>query len=745
MPGASRVSVTRAQQSSKPLSTNPTTRIGAVGVTERGPIGVARVLSSIVDFEREFGNPTLNAPDMYLQLKALFDEAGDGSGAEVWCTRVVHCSDPNNLATKTSAAATLMLVTSAASATSGTETSATGPFVTANGSTLIVKVDGGGNQTFTISATAASRTSATGPYTLANGQTLTGSIDGVAFPTKTFATSEFNAIAAATATEVVAALNQHFAQNSVGASASVVANAVKITSNRLGTGSSVNISGGTANVALAFTTGATAGTGNVSNAFAVTATEFATILAGLTGGVASAALGALTLTSSTTGTGSSVQVVNTSTLTAALGFDNAIHAGHAAGAQNTIRIDGRTDGSYANALSIQVANASNGQADHFNLNVLKAGVIIEQFPSVNLSSSSANYVVTRVNTGSNGQVASRLVSATNMASTLPSPTNLPAPGTTGPLTGGGDGLVGLADADFTGGVSSNGRTGMRSLDLVDDVALLICPGGTTVGIHNGQVTYCESTRKGLCFAILDTPPSLSADGMVTYVSSTALLKGLSEMAAAYWPRVYHDNPNTSVFGTAATVLTGPAGAVAGLCARMDASKEGGAFEHPASIEKGFLRTVRALETDEVKDDDVRGRVFDALVNPIMVKTGVTPYVDGARTLKDTGPFPTVGESRGVLFLQLVIARALDPKRNQNLRPRFYNEIKLKVTPFMERLTSKECFASNVNAEAWFFDIGKALNTSAVQNAKTAEARLGVATSKPGEFINVIIAPFSAAA
>lgn len=412
---------------------------------------------------------------------------------------------------------------------------------------------------------------------------------------------------------------------------------------------------------------------------------------------------------------------------------------------DTLTIDGKTHGTYAASITITIAAPSNGVSTAFNLYVNVGGVITERFINLNLDDTSPSYVETVVNVGSGAQVASNLITVTDLASATASPNNLPALGTSSALSGGNDGLTSLADADFTGGTGANGSTGLRLLDEVEDLALIAVPGRATSSVANGVVTYCETTRGGLCFAVLDPPAAHTVAQMRSYVTSTASLTNLSEIAAIYYPRILVDNPNVTVFGNVTTVTAPPSGAVCGLYCRVDASKDGGAFEQPASIETGFLRSARGLEaTTDVKDETKRGMLFDDRINPIMSKKGQPIYIDGARTLKATGSFPSVGESRGTLFLQQTIAEAIDPKRNQNNRPRLRNEIRMLVEGFLTRLTSKECFASRLDSEAWFFDIGDALNSPAEQAAGNVNARLGVALSKPSEFINIIIAPFGVA-
>lgn len=742
MAGASRVRVKRESSGVIVLDTNPSTVVGVSGVTERGPIGETRTLTSFQEFKDVYGDLVAHS-DTPLEVKSLFEEAGENGGVLVEMNRVVHFATPGDPTTKTSSAATLDLMTAAAAPSAATVLGALAePFVIEPGSTLKITTDASGPTTVTFTATAAALESDAGPFTLSDNDTLIIKVDSGAAQTLTFATSEFASIAAATAGELAAAVNAKV----VGAKATVTStNKVTITSDRKGQSSDIEVTGGTA-LSDIFSVTVAAGTGDLVNTDRVFVTTIKGIVESAVSGVTvSADNGRVRITRDTTGASSSVQVDASSTAATSLGLDSAVHTGLAGSAVATLRVRGKTDGAYANQYQMKVSASSSGDSSERDFSVLKDGVQLEGWANLSLDPASPRYWPNVVNDGAASQKASQRIHVEVLTTSLTAPANLPASGTFGPLSAGSDGLAGLADADWTGGVSSNGRTGLRCLDLVWPLDIILCPGRATSAVHNGMVNYCEVVRDGLCFAILDTPASLTGDQMITYVTSTAMLKELSEMAAIHWPRIKVDNPNTEVYGSGDTVVVGPSGALAGLCARLDQSKPGGAFEHPASMEIGSLRTARGLETDEVKDIAIRGRVFDALINPIMVKRGNPIWVDGARTLKSTGPFPTIGESRGVLQVSVTIADALDPKRNRNMRPRFYNEIDMSVSDYLSRLTAAECFASNVDAEAWSFNVGPALNTPAVQATRTAEARLGLATTAPGEFINVTIFPLRRAA
>lgn len=736
---ASDVSFQEESNQSVSIPRAPTSVCGMVGIAQRGPLS-EQIVNGFDEWQRIYGDYIANS-DAVHAVKGFFDNGG----TELHFVRVVHCTTASDPTSKTSAAATLNLSTSVQTASAGSvQSSNSAPWALNPGDTLAAKIDGGGAVTATFNATAASRTAANAaPYALVNNQTLLVAIDGGSVATITFVTSEFVAIGAATAAEVAAVINAYFAQHGIGAVADVNANAVRITSNRKGTGSGVNVSGGTANATLGFTTGNVAGTGNVSNIAAVTTAEAISVAgAAFAGATVTAPGGFLKVTSNTTGGASSVQIQGSSTAIAEFGFDSAIHTGGAAGTQATLQVNAKTDGTYGNALQVVIGAATNGDAAHFNLYVVQSGVTVERWPNLSMNSAAKDYaltVVNDVNTGSN------LIALVDLAATFASPANLPATGTFGPLTGGGDGLAGLADTDFIGGESTNGTTGLRSLDSVLTLSLLTVPGRATAAVHNAMITYCEITREGSVFAILDPPTNQSATQIVTYVKYTAALQELSEYAALYWPNILVDNPSTTVFGTATTITVPPSGHIAGMFARVDGSQPSGVWQTPAGRLNGTLLNVRGVEMAEVLKKPKREIVFPELVNPIRrPDRGGAFYVDGARTLKSTGNFPTVGERRGVIYLESSLREGLDEARQRNITDRLLDECFKAARGFLEIETNNGAFATTDPALAFSVDFGPGLNTAATRKARTIVGRVGLATAKPAEFIIVKITPDSRA-
>jgi hypothetical protein len=109
-------------------------------------------------------------------------------------------------------------------------------------------------------STPATRKSANGPFNLAGGGTLEVTVGGLA-QVVTFEDADFANPAAATDVEVVAVLNHETRGLKHARAASVAGPAVEIYSEAVGAASALNVTGGTVNAVLSFTTGVVNGTG----------------------------------------------------------------------------------------------------------------------------------------------------------------------------------------------------------------------------------------------------------------------------------------------------------------------------------------------------------------------------------------------------------------------------------------------------------------------------------------------------
>ncbi len=688
----------------------------ALVISERGPFDT-QLITSFDDFKRLYGDD-IAASDSALALRGFFQNGG----RSCYIKRVVHYTDASDAATKQSAEASLTLNTAPGQPTAGAITgSFTGAFNVQDGQTLVVSIDGGNVVTATFNGDPAQLESADGPFALTDGATLEVVVDSGAVQTLTFDDTEFTDVAQATPTEVAASISSKL----VGGRAVVSGDKVVLEGTRRGTSARIKVNGGTANGALGFPTTEASGDGNVANLAAVTVSEAAAVLTPvLSGAQVTSDAGKLKIASATTGPQSSVRVDAASTARTAFGFDTVTHAGATGDVTAAIEVRGKTDGSYANRLSVIVAAPTSGRASEFNLTVIDANLTVkERWPNLSIDPTSPAFFEAVVNNTVTGSQFIKLAA--------PGAAVQPQPGTYGPLTGGADGLSGISDADFIG--SSTGKTGLHGFDIQEDARILFVPDRQTAVMDVAMLQYVTLTKRGSMFAVLSSARGQTFQQYRDYVEDTAGLYNLTEFGATYYPQIKVLNPNTAVYGSDETLVVSPVGHIAGAYARQDGSRAGGIYEAAAGVDRGQLVGVVGLENTSTQEEAVRDILYPSRINPIRLVGGL-PVLDGARTLKGDGNFPTIPERRGVIYIEQAILRGTEFARFRNNDAELRAELTRTIEAFLETQMFLGAFRTRSKASAFFVDITEGLNPPSVVFAGCVIGAIGLATQKPAEFI-----------
>ncbi len=737
---ASKVVILEEEPSIPTIAALPSAVTLCLGITERGPIADPQLLTSFEEYQRTFGGFTLDS-NVCVAAYGFFRQGG----TFMWVSRTCHFTDVLDPATATAVQGSVMLQNSGSLATPASVGPGTGvgPFAMTTGFHVDIDI-GGGPVTVVFTGTPAVISGSTNqPFALSGGETLDVVVNGVTY-TVTFQAGDFAVPGTAQAAEVATRINTDIA-NAHCQLEGTTPFGVEIETDGAGQAYSVNVTGGTALAVLGFTPGVQTGGGNMQDIAAVTALEVEAAIEatmGLAGSV-NVIVGAgvandISIETVATGAAAEIQVEATSTVD--FGLDNLLHNGAAAAAQNTLLCQGKTPGSFADDLTIVIATASDGNADHFNLQVVDSSVVKETWPNLSMDSSAVDYVETIIN---NANLGSRLVVVTDQSLT-PLGIKRPADGTSAAMTGGDDGLSGLADSDYAGNVA--GPTGLYTFDRVQTGRILIVPGVYTEAVHKAMLDYAETTRNGAIFCLLDCPPASTKLQVVTYVTTTAGLLEYSEFGAIHWPWIKVGNPQPSVYGTGDTITIPPSGWIAGKCAAND-QKLGGVYEAPAGFGEGWgvIRGMMGVEDDpsglsehEVLDEKSRDYVYPYRINPFNRTNGGLWYMDGSKTLKSTGNFPSIGERRGVIFIAESIKEGL-----QIFRHRFNNRINRQragrsATVFLIAEMNKGAFRSNDPATAFYVDVSDALNPVANEFAGIMTIRIGLATNKPTDWIILLI-------
>lgn len=722
---ASKIVVVETEPGIRTTVALPTAVLATVVIAERGPLRAPSLVTSDAEYERIYGGYTANNLDSRAAVQAFFDNGGQF----MYVSRTAHWSNLSTPTIDTAAIGTFNIPTAAVIASAGAITGTnTETFALTPGDTIIASVDATADDTATFDATRATRAGSGLSIVDLTGLTLVLAIDGGTNQTITFAGTE------TTAALVAAAINTQMS----GGFAVEDTGEVDISSDVQGTDSSVEVVSGSALGEIGHSAGTDTGTGDVGDIDAVTVAEVKIVLEAdlidSSGVVVTNVGGAIVITSGTVGASSSIEVKVASTADTVFGFDNILHSGIAASSPDTLQVDGKTEGAYANSITIRIDPSTSGSASEFNLKVLVSGAIVEQFPNLTMTTAATNYVetiVNAVNLGSNYIVVTDLLAATPPAN-LPDGALVAAGVLHGPLTGGDDGLTSLDDNDFIGNAA--GAVGIRSFDETQGLTLMSVPQRATAAVANALITYCEVTRVRSIFAVLDPPASQTAVQIVTYVETTAAILNLSEHAAIYWPRVKVTNPNKTIYGDDELLTVAPSGHVLGTYARVDASRPGGVYRQPANVDKGRLFGVRGFETEETLDEAKRDLVFPKRINPLTRLPGQPRFIDGARTLRGTSNFPSVGERRGVIFIEQTVKGALEFARNSNNDEELRATVNRTTTNILRGQMKNGAFRSKDPATAFFVDTGKGLNPESDIFAGKLTVRMGLATNKPAEFI-----------
>ena len=375
-----------------------------VGPAQKGVLGSSRLISNAGEFLYYYGQEFAGDDTVSVVLQAL------RGGAQVRFSRSVHYTDVADPDTKTSVAAfnTINGVTS--SATGAVQTTSTAAAFIPAGSSLDVDVDGVVTDVeFTgVAASAVAATPET--WDLTGGRTLTLKFDQGLEQTVSVANGDFVDPANATALELATALNDG---RMIGGSVKILGGTtLSLVSDTKGSASYVQVTGGTLNADLNWTTTeqASAGPNNVPNLNSVSAEDLYNVL--VAEAIADLTLdytgGVLTMTTDATGSGVYLGFDGDTGIPEKFGWTDGAGGrttGSDVGATTpAVTITAKEDGTWANTGTIVVtANADDPATFDFAITPpvgTTQGVAPETFRGVDKDSypsASTHWVFTKVN------------------------------------------------------------------------------------------------------------------------------------------------------------------------------------------------------------------------------------------------------------------------------------------------------------------------------------------------------------
>jgi len=283
----------------------------------------------------------------------------------------------------------------------------------------------------------------------------------------------------------------------------------------------------------------------------------------------------------------------------------------------------------------------------------------------------------------------------------------------GALGSGDDGLTGLIDTDYIG--SELVHTGLYALDKVKDASILVIP-NSSEAVSTAAIAYCEG-RMDLFF-IMDYPGSTS-DTIDAYRG-----KFSSQYAAIYYPWIKINDPFT---GRPITVP--PSGAVAGIYADTDVKR--GVHKAPAGIENGYVNAATGIEKVVTKgENDI---LYQEEINVIRkLPEGIVVW--GARTISADSEWKYINVRRLFIFLEQSIERGTQWVVFEPNDPALWKSIKRNITAFLKIQWMEGKLVGDTQEQAFYVKCDAETNPPEIVDAGQVITEIGVAPSKPAEFV-----------
>ena len=288
-------------------------------------------------------------------------------------------------------------------------------------------------------------------------------------------------------------------------------------------------------------------------------------------------------------------------------------------------------------------------------------------------------------------------------------------GSAGPA--GKDDLIG---ATATTGI--NALLGVAAFNLlcIPDTFDLSDPDAAAVA--NAAILLCQSRR---AFYLVDAPRTKQLGDIVAWVDTLAP----SPNAAVYFPAITMADPGDNTQHR----TIAPSGAVAGLVARVDASR--GLWKAPAGNDAA-LHGVLGLA---VSISDGQNSVINrSRVNALRGFPGFGTVVWGSRTLagadSHNNEFKYVPVRRLALFIQESLLRGTQWAAFEPNDEALWSQIRRDVGAFMEQQFRNGALQGRTSKEAYFVRCGSDTTTQSDIDDGVFNILVGFAPLKPAEFV-----------
>ncbi|MFI6644021.1 phage tail sheath family protein [Streptomyces sp. NPDC050504] len=285
---------------------------------------------------------------------------------------------------------------------------------------------------------------------------------------------------------------------------------------------------------------------------------------------------------------------------------------------------------------------------------------------------------------------------------------------------GGDGADAVSATTFS--------AAFPKLNALTDFSLLAVPGEATPDVMNLGMAYCANRPLQDVFYIGET--ASHDDGADDAAVFRTKLTAPNSYGALYFPWVRAVDPSGR---SREPVLLPPSGYVAGLYARIDATR--GVWKAPAGTEAS-LNGVAGLAAD--LSDVQHGNLNPLGVDVIRRFPGSGVVVFGARTVTSDPAWKYVPVRRTAIMLRVSIYLGIQWAVFEPNDEPLWSQLRLTIGSFMTTLFRKGAFQGATPSQAFFVKCDAETTTQADIDAGVVNVLVGFAPLKPAEFVVVKI-------
>lgn len=285
------------------------------------------------------------------------------------------------------------------------------------------------------------------------------------------------------------------------------------------------------------------------------------------------------------------------------------------------------------------------------------------------------------------------------------------------------------------------RSGLGGFDAVEDITMVCAPDLMSAyqrgwlsedglrAVQTAMIDHCE--RNGDRVAILDAPPGMKPQEIKDWYTNKARYD--SSYGSFYYPWIKVSDP-----ATGKTISVPPSGHIAGVWARVDSER--GVHKAPAN------ETIRGcIDLDFYTSGNEQELLNPVGINCIRAFSGRGIRIWGARTMSSDPEWRYLNVRRLFNYMRESIMIGTQWAVFEPNDSRLWFRLRYEISTFLGRLHAQGALSGATAAQAYFVKCDAENNPPKVVDAGQVVIEIGVAPSKPAEFVIFRIHQFNPAA